>query len=194
MRKWKRLETADGPRFTSALEAHEAALLKSMATSVQEMLNDRQSSAPTDPLEQITGIRTGNTTPPPDATLQRLLPDFVHDGAAGDGEPGGADDISALRSLHEPQIIDAKVAAAQRLLDTLPDGGGHLELTEDDANAWIAAVNDFRLALGTMLGIGPDTPDRLPAGHPMATHLDVYQWLTVLQEYLVLGLMGKPIR
>jgi hypothetical protein len=45
-----------------------------------------------------------------------------------------------------------------------------------------------------MLGIGPDVPDRLPADHPMATHLEVYQWLTVLQEYLVLGLMGKPIR
>jgi len=28
----------------------------------------------------------------------------------------------------------------------------------------------------------------------MATQLEVYQWLTVLQEYLVLGLMGKPIR
>ena len=37
-------------------------------------------------------------------------------------------------------------------------------------------------------------PDRLPAGHPMAAHLEVYHWLTVLQEHLVLGLMGKPIR
>ena len=27
----------------------------------------------------------------------------------------------------------------------------------------------------------------------MAGHLDVYQWLTVLQEYLVLGLMGKLV-
>jgi hypothetical protein len=28
-------------------------------------------------------------------------------------------------------------------------------------------------------------------GHPMAGHQDVYQWLTVLQEYLVLGLMDE---
>lgn len=69
-----------------------------------------------------------------------------------------------------------------------------MELSEEEAQSWIAAVNDIRLALGTMLGIGPETPDRLPAGHPMASHLDVYQWLTVLQEHLVLGLMGKPIR
>ena len=192
MRKWKRIDTADGPRFVSALEPHEVALLKNMAASVQGMLDERQSAAPSDPLEQITGIRTGNSAPPQDATVRRLLPDFVRD------QPGRADDPAAsndaLRSLHEPQIIDAKIAAAQLLVDTLPDGGGRLELTEDDAEVWIAAVNDIRLALGTILQIGPDMPDRLPPGHPMAAHLEVYHWLTVLQEYLVLGLMGKPIR
>ena len=191
MRKWKRVQTADGARFVSALESHEVALLKNMATSVQEMLDDRQSASPSDPLEQITGIRTGNSHPPGDATMRRLLPDFVKE-----DQPGGADhddSNSVLRSLHEPEIIDAKISAAQRLLDTLPDGGGPLELTEADANAWIAAVNDIRLALGTMLEIGPDVPDRLPEGHPMATQLEVYQWLTVLQEYLVLGLMGKSV-
>ena len=162
-----------------------------MATSVQEMLDDRQSAAPSDPLEALTGIRTGNPSPPQDGTMRRLLPDFVKeqtdrsDGAAANG---------ALRSLHEPAIIDAKMAASQRLIDTLPAGGGSVELTEGDAQAWIAAVNDIRLALGTILGVGPDGPDRLPADHPMAAHLEVYQWLTVLQEYLVLGLMGKPIR
>lgn len=187
MRRWRRVETVDGPRFVSVLDPHEVALLKNMATSVQEMLDDRQSAAPTDPLEALTGIRTGNPRPPQDGTMRRLLPDFVKD-------QRGEEDNGALRSLHEPAIIDAKVAVSQRLIDTLPDGEGRVELTEDDAQAWISAVNDIRLALGTILGIGPDGPDRLPAGHPMAAHLEVYQWLTVLQEYLVLGLMGKPIR
>ena len=40
-----------------------------------------------------------------------------------------------------------------------------------------------------MLQIGPEGPDELPAGHPMAGQLNVYQWLTVLQEYLVVALM-----
>jgi len=196
VRKWKRVQTADGARFISALEPHEVALLKNMATSVQEMLDDRQSAAPSDPLEQITGIRTGNPKPPDDATMRRLLPDFVKDGGKeGNAGPEERDDSNgALRSLHEPQIIDVKIAAAQRLLDTLPNGGGRLELTEDDAHAWIGAVNDIRLTLGTILEIGPDFPERLPAGHPMAIHLEVYGWLTVLQEYLVLGLMGKNIQ
>lgn len=189
VRKWKRVQTAEGPRFVSALAGHEAGLLRNMATSMQEMLADRQSTAPSDPLEELTGIRTGNPAPPPDDTMRRLLPDFVAAAADPEGAASGA-----LRSLHEPAIIDAKIAAAQRLLEGVPDGGGRVELTEADANAWIAAVNDLRLALGAMLEIGPDTPDRLPTGHSMAPHLEVYQWLTVLQEYLVLGLMGKPIR
>ena len=185
MRKWRRVDTVEGTRFVSALEPHEVSLLTNMATSIQEMLDERQSGAPSDPLEQLTGIRTGNPAPPPDETTARLLPDFIKE--RDDANP-------ALRSLHEPEIIDAKMAAAQRLIETLPTGGGRVELTEGDAQAWIAAVNDIRLALGTILGIGPDGPDRLPDGHPMAAHLDVYHWLTVLQEYLVLGLMGKPIR
>ena len=192
MRRWRRVETADGPRFVSVLDQHEVALLKNMATSVQEMLDHRQSAVPTDPLEALTGIRTGNPTPPQDGTMRRLLPDFVKEGA-GRHEDGAVAN-GALRSLHEPAIIDAKIAASQRLIDTLPDGGGRVELSEDDAQAWIGAVNDIRLALGTILGVGPDGPDRLPAGHPMAAHLEVYQWLTVLQEYLVLALMGKPVR
>ncbi|MBU3706016.1 MAG: DUF2017 domain-containing protein [Mycobacterium sp.] len=189
MREWKRVQTAGGVRFVSALERHESTVLRNMATSMQEMLDDRQSSAPADPLEQLTGIRTGNSTPPEDATMQRLLPDFVRDDA---NAPAGSN--QALRSLHEPAIIDAKISAAQHLLDTLPDADGVVELSEDDAEAWIAAVNDMRLTLGTILGVGPEVPERLPAGHPNARHLDVYQWLTVLQEYLVLGLMGKPVR
>ena len=98
---------------------------------------------------------------------------------------------AALRSLHEPEIIDAKRVAAQQLLDTVPDDGGRFELTEEAANAWVSAVNDIRLTLGVMLEIGPQGPDRLPADHPLAAHFDVYQWLTVLQEYLVLVLMGR---
>jgi hypothetical protein len=195
VRKWKRVDTADGPRFRSQLPPHEAALLKKMVLSIQEMLNERNSAAPSDPLEQITGIRTGNTTPPEDATMRRLLPDFFRpEGNAQDRSADAVSLNSALRSLHEPAVIDAKSAAAQRVLETLPEDGSPFEITENDANAWIAAVNDIRLALGTMLGIGPDGPDELPAGHPMAGHLDVYQWLTVLQEYLVLSLMSKPSR
>jgi hypothetical protein len=192
VRKWKRVEGADGPRFRSSLAAHEAELLTSLVTSLLGMIEDRESSAPVDELVEITGIRTGNSVPPQDDTMKRLLPDFfrpAHDHPAGSRTAESLN--SALRSLHEPGIIDAKRQAAQCLLDTVPAGGGKFELSEDDAHSWASAVNDVRLALGTMLDIGAEGPDRLPADHPMAGHLDVYQWLTVLQEYLVVSLMTK---
>lgn len=191
MRKWKRVETANGPRFRSALAPHEAALLKNLIGAMIGLLDERESSAPADELEEITGIKTGNTEPPQDPTLRRLLPDFYK---ADDPESAGdaSDGLNAaLRSLREPEIIDAKRAAAQQLLDTVPENGGRFELTEEAANAWVAAVNDIRLTLGVMLEIGPGGPERLPADHPLAVHFDVYQWLTVLQEYLVLALMGS---
>ena len=198
MRKWKRVETANGPRFRSALASHEAALLKNLVSAMIGLLDERESSAPADELEEITGIKTGNTEPPRDPTLRRLLPDFhkPDDPDGPDDEAALAGDTSdslnaALRSLHEPEIIEAKRLAAQQLLDTIPDNGGRFELTEGEANAWIAAVNDIRLTLGVMLDIGPEGPERLPADHPLAVHFDVYQWLTVLQEYLVLALMGS---
>ena len=192
MRKWKRVQTADGPRFRSALDPHEAGLLKNLVGSMIGLLDERESSSPPDELEQITGMKTGNTEPPGNATLRRLLPDFSKPDDTTSSDDDAIDSLNAaLRSLHEPHIIDAKRVAAQRLLDTIPDEGGRFELTEEAANAWIAAVNDVRLALGTMLGIRPDGPDQLPDDHPMAPHLDVYQWLTVLQEYLVLALMGS---
>ncbi len=191
MRKWKRVETADGPRFRSALASHEAALLKNLATAMVGLLDERESSAPADELEEITGIKTGNSDPPKDPTLRRLLPDFFRHEDDDPLAPDEADSLNAaLRSLHEPEIIDAKRLAAQRLLDTIPNDGGRFDLTEEDANAWIAAVNDIRLTLGVMLEVGPEGPERLPADHPLAVHFDVYQWLTVLQEYLVLVLMG----
>jgi hypothetical protein len=192
VRKWKRVETVDGPRFRSTLAQHEAALLQSMVTSLLAMLDEREASSPADELEKITGIRTGNARRPEDATMGRLLPDFYRSERT---HPAGSATVEslngALRSLHEPAIIEAKRQAGERLLKTIPGGGGRFELTQDDASAWIAAVNDVRLALGTMLGVGPDGPEQLPAEHPMAGHLDVYQWLTVLQEYLVLALMGR---
>lgn len=192
MRKWKRVGTANGPRFRSALDPHEAALLKNLVGSMIGMLDERESSSPPDELEEITGIKAGNAERPDNATLQRLLPDFSKPDAAAPPDVAASTESlnAALRSLHEPGIIEAKRVAAQQLLDTIPDNGGRFELTGEAANAWIAAVNDVRLALGAMLDIRADGPDRLPGDHPLAPHLDVYQWLTVLQEYLVLALMG----
>ncbi len=156
-----------------------------------DLLSEREASAPFDELADLTGIRSGHTRPPADATLGRLLPDFHRPDQDRElaAEVVNGNLNSVLRSVHEPHIITEKMAAAQVVLDTLPAGGGEVALTEDEAMAWLTALNDVRLALGAMLGISEDTPDQLPDDHPHAAHLDVYHWLTVMQELLVESLM-----
>ena len=95
-----------------------------------------------------------------------------------------------LRSLHEPELIEAKDAAAAVVLDTLPAGGGRVELTPEQADAWLAALNDVRLALGTALDVSEDMPDELPPDDPRAGHLGVYHWLTYVQDGLVQSRMA----
>jgi hypothetical protein len=124
----------------------------------------------------LTGIRTGPSTRPDDRVLARLLPDFTTE---------DADLAAGLRSLHEPALIEAKDAAASVVLETLPESGGRVELTPDQADAWLAALNDVRLALGTALDVNEDMPEELPADDPRAAHIGVYQWLTFVQDALV---------
>jgi Domain of unknown function (DUF2017) len=118
VRKWKRVDTANGPRIRSSLAAHEAALLQSLVTSVLSMLDDRESSAPSDELSEITGIKEGNPSRPQDQTMARLLPDFYRSERNHPAGSAAADSLNgALRSLHEPEIIETRggeAAAADR--------------------------------------------------------------------------------
>ncbi len=57
--------------------------------------------------------------------------------------------------------------------------------------AWLGALNDLRLALGTRLGVEEDWAEQLAAlddGDPRALLLAVYDWLSWLQETLVRSL------
>ncbi|WP_132993787.1 DUF2017 domain-containing protein [Gordonia zhaorongruii] len=191
MRTWRRTGSGDDVRICSNLESYECQLLTSMIESICELLTERADSAPRDELSAMTGIDTGHTRGPEDVTLGRLLPDFHRP----DHEPeltvaSIASDLNGgLRSVNEPRIIDAKLDAAQVVLATLPRDGGDVRLTEREADGWLAALTDVRLALGAMLGIDDDQ-GRLPPDHPHAAHRDIYDWLSVVQGLLVEALMA----
>ncbi|MEO9221904.1 MAG: DUF2017 domain-containing protein, partial [Mycobacteriaceae bacterium] len=157
---------------------------------VAEMLAARQADAPTDELSELTGLRTGHSSPPENVGLARLLPDFHRLDEQSDGGEAGQDAAAALRSMHEPEIIDAKRAAANVLLQTCPAAGGKISLIPEQADAWLVAINDVRLSLGAVLEIGPHTPDDLPEDDPRAGHLGIYHWLTFVQDSLVQALLG----
>ncbi|MBF0660367.1 DUF2017 domain-containing protein [Rhodococcus sp. (in: high G+C Gram-positive bacteria)] len=190
MRPWIRKNSLSGPKLRSEMDAHEASVLRSLVASVLGMLEDRAGQAPQDDLAQLTGLRTGNATPPDNPAVRRLLPDFHRpdQDSAQHADDESADLNGAMRSLHEPDIIDAKLAAGAMILRTVPETGGRVVLTPEQAESWLYALNDVRLALGATLDIDDDTPEVLDDDDPRAPHLDVYHWLTWVQDSLVQAL------
>ncbi|MCE7006557.1 DUF2017 domain-containing protein [Kibdelosporangium philippinense] len=180
MNPWSR----DGDEVVTELERQEAAVLRGLVGQINDMLRARADEAPQDELAELTGIRTGPSTAPDDPILSRLLPDFHR---LDEDQPSkeDLDSAAALRSLHEPALLDQKTGVAEVVLETCPPDGGPVRLSLEQADAWLSALNDVRLALGTALDVDDDMPDELPDDDPRAGHLPVYHWLTVVQEELI---------
>lgn len=180
------------------MDPEEVGLVRSLVGSLVELFDEREDSAPHDDLAELTGLRTGHSEPPAETVLRRLLPDFYRPDANAPGAteaPSGelARDLNgALRSLNEPEVIDAKRDAAQVILATLPERAGTVSLTESEAQAWLTCINDLRLALGTLLGITADLPDG-PASEDAARagHVDVYHWLSAMLDVLVSVMLDR---
>jgi hypothetical protein len=119
---------------------------------------------------------------PDDPVLARLLPDAYRDDPEASGE---------FRRYTEQGLRSGKAAAARTVLATLPPEGGRIRLSEPEAQAWLRAINDVRLALGTRLGVTDDFDDQvsdMEPEDPRAAYVGVYQWLAFLQETLVQAL------
>ena len=117
---------------------------------------------------------------PEDPVLARLLPDAYSDDPDASGE---------FRRYTEQGLRSAKVAAARTVLATLPASGGRIRLSEPEAQAWLRALNDVRLALSVRLGITDELDEQeeegFAADDPRSAYVWVYQWLAILQESLV---------
>ena len=183
MKPWRR----KGESILAGFEQQEAAVLRGLVSQLEDMLTARAEEAPQDELAELTGIRTGPSESPDDPVLSRLLPDF-HKLDPDNPTREDLDSAAAMRSLHEPELLETKVGVAKIVLDSLPRDGGNVRLSFEQADAWLAALNDVRLALGTALDVTEDMPDELPDDDPRAPHLGVYHWLTWVQETLIQAL------
>jgi len=121
-------------------------------------------------------------TTPDDPVLARLLPDGYRDDPDAAGE---------FRKYTEPGLRSVKQQAALQMLDTLPDAGGRIQLTSEQAQAWLKALNDVRLALGVRLDVTEDFEQqwgKLKRDDPQWAAYEVYAWLGAVQESLVQAL------
>ena len=115
---------------------------------------------------------------PADPALRRLFPPAYPDDDEGEAE---------YRRLMDGELLEGR-RAALRVLEETAD---RERLREDELEAWLGAVNDLRLVLGTRLGVTEELYEReLDPRDPRAPDLAVYIYLSWLQEQLVEALDG----
>ena len=168
------------------LAAAEASLLRSLVGQIMTLVepDDFDQAEPDDEVAALEAMvhGPGADKAPEDPVLARLLPDGYRDDPEAAGE---------FRKYTEPALRSAKHQAAQEMLDTLPDEGGRIQLTQEQAMSWLKALNDVRLALGVRLGVTEEFEEqwgRLKPDDPQWAAFEVYAWLGAVQESLVQAL------
>lgn len=172
--------TATG-RIVLRVDVVEKGLLTTLLEQLMEFVSPEVADDE-DPLVQIVGLDP-DAERPEDPALARLFPDAYLD---------DVDAAAEFRRFTERSLREAKVAHATTALETLRRSGEKVTLSGDEAAAWLGALNDVRLALGTRLGIteeGMAELAELPDDDPRAATFHVYDWLTYLQETLVRAVM-----
>ena len=163
-----RRNRSDG--FDVVLEAGEAAVLTRLCEELTSLLNDDD--------------EPGEAGEKADPVLERLFPRAYLDPTEEEAE-------SDWQRLVHGDLVDGRRRALATVEGTLAGaqqrrGRYELTLSADQAQAWLAVLNDARLALGTRLevtedmdlsGLDPDDPDTAPFA--------VYWWLGMLEESLI---------
>jgi hypothetical protein len=109
---------------------------------------------------------------PDDPSLRRLFPPAYDDET----------DESEYRHLMHNELLSGR----RRALRVLEETAGRDRLSADEAQAWLTALNDLRLVLGTRLDVSEETfLDGLDPDDPRAPDLALYAYLSWLQEQLV---------
>lgn len=177
MQAWKKKKSfMRGTKYTTVFEPMEREVLGDLTATVSEAIIARAQSAPKDELADMLDMPTGHTEAPEDPSLARLFPDFKK---AGDEEFDG--DNSLMRSLHENDIARAKLENLQVINAALgPTGGVEVEISEEEAHAFLAGLNDLRLFIAA---------GDVPEDSPGADRDTLVEWLAFCQDSLLDVLM-----
>jgi hypothetical protein len=169
------------------LDGDEPALVSGLCEQVLDLIGDVPVEG--DSLEELIG--TGEPVDRPrDPVELRLLPDAYRD------EPEAADEF---RRLTNSGLRRAKGEALHRVMADIAagsrtrGGGIAVELDEAGCDAWLPALTDIRLTLGTRIGVREDMDEeraQLEPGSRRQAELAAYDWLSWLQDAIVRGVSG----
>ncbi len=115
---------------------------------------------------------------PDDPRLRRLFPPAYED----------AHEEAAYRELMGNELLEGR----QRALQVLAETSEAERLTGEQAQAWLTALNDLRLVLGTRLEVSDESLlEGRAEDDPRAPELALYAYLSWLQEQLVEALSAE---
>ena len=106
-----------------------------------------------------------------DPSVRRLFPTAYHDDAARDQE---------YQQLVRDELLERRLAA----LATVEATADAAELDEAELTAWLTALNDLRLVLGTRLDVTEDQ-EAVPEDDPDAPAMAVYGYLSMLLSEVI---------
>ena len=156
-------------------EAAEAAVLRRFAAEAAERAE-----------------RAGAAAPDPsvaDPALARLLPDAYSDDPEASAE---------FRRFTAERLAEQKADNARVVIASLSGPAGEVpddaravdvRLDAEQAQAWLRTLTDIRLALAAGLGIEQDGDEGDVHDLESATRRAVYDWLAVVQDFLVHAVM-----
>lgn len=106
-----------------------------------------------------------------DPSFRRLFPPAYED---------APEDETAYRDTAGDELLDGR----RRALELLAATARNDQLTAEEADAWLRALNDLRLVLGTRLDVQED----VLMDQPQTPELALYGYLSWVQEQLVAAL------
>ncbi len=139
-----------------ALDRHESALLRDVAEQTRALFEEQDDRDP---------------------VIQRVFPDAYE----------SQEDARAFKELTESELRSSKVAALESLIETLDRSNSvKLALTSDEVEAWLTALTDMRLALGTRIDVTEEMMNKdVDPEDPDAGTLYLLHWLGWLQESML---------
>jgi hypothetical protein len=137
--------------------------------------------------EQLRALYQGDDADP---ARERLFPRAYLDPTEEQAE-------EEWQALVYPDLLSTRLESLDRLTASLDAAEPArkdrvvLHLEPDDVQAWLAVLNDARLALGTRIGV-TDTSElgAVDPSDPEAATIAAYTWLTYLEGELVEELLG----
>lgn len=158
----RRVKRIGPDRYRVSLPDVERELLQSMVPQLRDLLT--------------TGSSTG------DPSLHRLFPTAY---------PNDPERDAGYQALVRDELLEKRFASLDVLEETLTASETRRELTGEELGAWMRALNDLRLVLGTRLDVSEDDDAAtLDPDDPDAPAWSIYHYLAMLVTFIVDALAG----